>query len=240
MLEKTALLVLGSVKYGDNSIILHTYSREHGRLGLIAGGLHSKKGPLRPAMVQPLSLLEVVYLRSHRSDLMRLREAQTSPGLTEIPYHPVKSGLALFLAELFARSIHEQEPNYALYHFLENTVLNLDRTKEALGSFHLKTLYNLPAYLGFRPEEPGGDRAYFDLLNGNYSQTLPPHPHFLEGAVQEAWIKLHRHSQSLEVKIPLAPGMRAALLSALLDYFRLHINDFGELRSLPVLREMFS
>ena len=78
MLAKSPVIVLGSVKYGDSSIILKTYSEEFGLLSFIAGGVRGKKGPLRTAMVQVLNQLDVVFYQNPRSELRRIKEVSIS------------------------------------------------------------------------------------------------------------------------------------------------------------------
>ena len=240
MIEKTEVIVLGTVKYGDNSLILRTYSREQGLLSFIAGSVRSRKGPLKPAMAQVLSVLQVVYYGKTRGELKRIKEVGVAEPLKDIFYHPVKSSLAMFLAEILQHVIHEEEPNQALYRYLHQAIYQLDEATEGLGSFHLKFLYTLAGYLGFQPEQPQGELPYFDLYSGTYVVEEPVHAHFLRLQQLANWRLLHRHADHLDSRISLSGRERRELLEALLLYYRLHIKDFGSLRSLEVLTELLS
>lgn len=240
MLVKTEAIVLGAVKYGDSSIILRTYSHDYGLISFIGGGLRSRKGPLRPSMVQVLSVLQLVYYQKSRGELKRIREASVEEPLQEIFYDPVKSSLAMFLAEILQHVLQEEEPNYELYSFIRTAVYTLDSMSEGLESFHLKFLYRLAGYLGFRPESSPADPLYFDLLNGVYSAAEPAHANYLYGAALAQWLKLGEESKKITEKSSLNKEQRRQTLDSLILYYRLHVKDFGKLRSLEVLTEVLS
>ncbi len=240
MLVKTEAVVLGAIKYGDSSIILRTYSKYKGLISFIAGGLRSRKGPLRPAMVQVLSVLQLVYYDNSKGELKRVKEASVEEPLQEIFYDPVKSSLAMFLAEILQHVLQEEAPNEDLYSFIHTSVYTLDSITEGSDSFHLKFLYRLAGYLGFRPESPPADPRYFDLLNGVYSTTEPPHANCLYGAALVHWLKLGEESKKITEKSSLNKEQRKQTLDSLILYYRLHVKDFGKLRSLEILSEILN
>ena len=103
-------------------------------------------------------------------------------------------------------------------------------------------LLELSRYLGFRPEPApdGGADAWFDLQEGTYVAERPGHPYHVPPGEHAL---LHRaSSMRLERLEPLSanPAERLALLDTLLDYFRLHVDGFGQLRSPGVLREVLA
>lgn len=240
MLIKTPLIVLGNVKYGDNSIILKTYSRESGLVGIIAGGVRSKKGVVKPSMIQPLSQLDTVYYERSKGDLKRLKEASVRYNYEEVFYDPVKNCIALFLAEVLTHLIHEEEPNPELYEFLERSFCELDLEQDDIANFHLKFLYNLTAYAGIAPDNSYIDRPFFDLMEGYFCLEEPIHSHYLHGEELQAWKVLSAAAGSENSKLPLGNAARRTLLRSVLEYYRLHIKDFGELRSIDVLQEVLS
>lgn len=237
MLAKTRAIVLHTLKYGDNSVILKCYTESDGLKSFIAGGLHSKSGAIKPSLVQPMSQLEVVYYEKGKSELKRLKEASVAHAYDQLFYDPIKSSLALFLAEFLSRVVREEEPNQGLFDFLENSLRQLDVMGKGFGRFHLVFMFKLPRYLGFTPEKPEAPGRYFDLINGVYTDREPPHRHYLNAQEAQVWRDMHRHA-SEGSDFPLNAAKRDFLLHSLLEYYRLHIHDFGELRSLAVLREL--
>ncbi|MDZ7848069.1 MAG: DNA repair protein RecO [Owenweeksia sp.] len=241
MFAKTPAIVLSTVKYGDHSLIIKAYTREAGLMGFIAGNLHAKNGVIRPSMTLPFSVLHLVYYDRSRGDLKRLMEARVSQPMQELFYQPVKSSLAMFLAEILRHVLQEDEPDPQLYIFIENAIVSLDKAQSGLGSFHLKFLYQLTEYLGFKPESPHGTGHYIDLMNGVYTNSELAHPHFLNRDETDTWRQLHHADKDLEKSsLSLKKADREVLLKALVEYYRLHVRDFGQLRSLEILKEVLA
>ncbi len=241
MLVKSPAIILGSVKYGDSSIILKTYTRESGAKSFIAGGLQNKKGVLRPALVQPLSQLNLVYYeKSKGGGLKRIKEASVYQAYNQLFFDPVKISLAMFLAEVLSHVLHEEEPEPQLFDFISESLMLLDELEAGIGNFHVAFLVNLTGHLGFKPEEPAGSSDYFDLLNGVYTSFEPPHFHFLDPAVTTQWKLLQNLKLDQLSTLKLSRESREKLLTAVLEYYRLHIKDFGKLRSLEVVKTLLS
>jgi len=239
MLAKTPALVLGAVKYGDNSIILKTYTREEGIKTFIVGGIHGKKGTIKPSMVQVLSQLSLVYYTHGKGELRRIKEAGMARHYHQLWYDPVKSSLAMFLAEILSHVLKEEETNPSLYNYLINAFIELDEMKEGIGNFHLFFLLRLSRFLGFFPQLPAANQPFFDLQSGIYSSSSVAHYHFLNIAESELWLKLQEAERRDSLTISITKKERASLLEFMLTYYRLHVTDFGQLRSLEVIKTLF-
>lgn len=240
MLAKTPALVLGAVKYGDSSVILKTYTREEGIKSFMVGGVRSKKGPLKPAMTQVLGQLNLVYYQKGKGELRRIKEASMAHHYKELWFDPVKSSLAMFLAEILSHVLKEEEPNSNLYDFLVGTIAELDEMEQGVGNFHLFFLLRLSAFLGFFPQSPVDGEVYFDLQNGVFSTSHIAHYHFLSKEETALWQKMQRAEESHSLAMGISKKERGQLLEFVLTYYRLHVTDFGQLRSLEVLKALLS
>lgn len=238
MLQKVDTLILRVVRYGDSSLILKTYSQQQGLLSFIASVSKKSKTGLKPSLLQPLNQLETVYYGKSKGDLKRLKEARLSYQYQTLPYEPVKSCLAIFLAEVLQHVLHEEEAQPILYNFITDALQQLDASPKSTANFHLVFLLALSRYLGFGPETPSATANYFDLLEGRYTSDTPKHSHFINGPELELWKQLQNLNLTNYEQLKMAPQQRSYLLKALLSFFRLHVNDFGELRSLAVLQQV--
>lgn len=234
MLAKSLAIVIGSVKYGDSSVILKCYSRNFGLVSFIAGGVRGKKGGMKSAMMLPLNQGEVVFYEKGKSNLRRLKEFSSPKVYTEMYFHPVKNCLVMFLAEVLSHVLKEEEPEPNLFDFLSDSLFQLDSQQSDLANFHLSFLYNLSRFLGFQAENSNAN--YFDLQNGVYLDQEPLHPYYLKGNSLENWKALSTNARTGDSLIGISSAERMELLKALISYYRLHINDFGELKSLEVLQ----
>ena len=89
MLVKTEAIVLHSFKYGETRMIVDVFSREAGRLSLIAALPKSQKGRLKKQYFQPMTLLEITFDHRQRVQLQQLKDARLLTAWTSIPFTPI-------------------------------------------------------------------------------------------------------------------------------------------------------
>ena len=96
-------------------------------------------------------------------------------------------------------------------------------------------------YLGFGPRDNySEEKPFFDLRNGVFVTMPPPHPDYLQKEESRIFAQLiHVSFDSLET-LRLDHKLRDRYLEALLDYFSLHLGSTIHIKSLSVLRELFS
>jgi DNA repair protein RecO (recombination protein O) len=118
-------LVLHTRPYRETSVIVEAYSRDHGRIALVARGARRPKSTLRGLLLpfQPLSLSW-----SGRGELRTLIRAEWRG-----PYSPLK-GQALicgfYLNELLLKLLARDDPHEALFAVYEDTLASLARDGE--------------------------------------------------------------------------------------------------------------
>ncbi len=239
MQVKTKGIVLHSVKYSDSASIITIYTEQFGRASYMIYGINKKKSALRPALLQPLSLVEIDIVHQPGKDLQRIKELQMFYTFSGIPVNPVKNAIALFISEVLYRTLKQSEPDENLFLFLENSIQQLDCSDKGIANFHLIFLLKLSRYLGFEPNSDEDSFRYFDLLNGTFQIEKPLHIHYLttEDAVDFAAV-LHAGYQNMG-KLVFSRQKRVKLLEGLIEYYRLHIPDFHGLHSLSVLQNLF-
>ena len=110
-------IVLRTVKYGDNSMIVDLFTEGRGRLSFMASTSRTKRSVRNVSFWQPLSMVEFsVELRPNGGKLPRPNDVRTYYNYTDLPFSPVKSTLALFLAEFLSAALREEKEN-PLFHF---------------------------------------------------------------------------------------------------------------------------
>ncbi len=81
---------------------------------------------------------------------------------------------------------------------------------------------------------------YFDLKEGNFTNEQPLHPHFIESAAALMTAELLKVMRPEELEdIKLNHEFRRKLLHTYETYYALHVQDFGTMKTLPVLKEIF-
>ena len=82
-------------------------------------------------------------------------------------------------------------------------------------------------------------QLFLDLEEGEFVPVQPGHPHFLEGRpayIVSLLLKAQQPAELAEIK--LNHEFRRNLLFAMERFYALHIQEFGSMRTLPVLREI--
>ena len=240
-LIKTRGIVLHHIKYGDTSIIVTIYTEEKGRQSYIVKGSRSQKSKLKANLFQPLYLLDMdIYFRESRS-LQGIKEAKHIMPFTDIPYNMNKSTISLFLAEVLYRTLREEEANPTLFEFLVNTIKLLDTEKDGIENFHLVFLVRLIKYLGFMPNENISDsNQIFDMQAGKFVILRPEHKYFLSKEESLIFNKLQNTGFRQLSDLKLNSLQRTTMLDKLLEFYYLHNDKMSEIKSVAVLREVFS
>lgn len=239
MQEKTRGIVLHSTKYADSGVILTVYTSSFGRVSYAINGVHRKKAVVRPAFLQPLSVVEMDVIHLPGREIQRLKEIRPVQVFAELPFDPIKNAIAIFISEVLYRILKQREPDEMLFDFLWRAIVQLDECREGLANFHPVFLCRLARYLGIEPNVDEDDFRYFDLINGVFLLERPLHTHYVshEDAV------LLRNVLGVELDAPgeviMSRDGRVKMLETLIEYYRLHIPEFHGVKSLSVLHSLF-
>lgn len=228
MLQKTRGIALSYIRYRETSIIARIYTEEFGLQSYIVNGVRSARSKNNKiALFQPLTLLDMVVYNKHDRDLHRLSEIKTSYPFQSLPFEVTKSTIALFVTEMLNKVLKEEASSPTLFQFLGNSVLFLEGAQANYENFHLIFLLKLSFFLGFGPESA---REFENQLRENSYPFLPDHE------MDTALNTMLR--QPFGTPIKLHRSARNELLDALVAYYQIHIDSIGEVKSLPVLREV--
>lgn len=231
-------IVISSLKYGDSSLIVRLYTEEAGLVSfMIRGVLKSKKGKIRTSYFQVLTQLKVSFNHNQKQTLHSLKEAQVIHPYENIPFNIVKQSIVLFLSEILSSSVQEEEVNKGLYTYLEYALIWLD-THESITNFHLLFILNLTKYLGFYPETKDNNLTYFDLREGNFTESSF-HKECISGQKLAAFKKLLAINFDAIENVSFSKSERQMVLQVLMQYFELHLQGFRKPKSLSVLETIF-
>lgn len=242
MLEKRTGIVLRTLKYKENNLIVDLYTRESGKLSFITTLSRSRRSSLKPVLFQPLTILEIEAEIKPNRQLHKIKECRTAVLLHDIYFHPYKSAIAMFMAEFLFRAIQNELENTELYDYIVNSILWLDACDSNFSNFHLVFLMRLSRFIGLYPNiQEYREGFYFDLANGSFTPVCPTsHPYFIQPEEAGQFYQLMRMKYKTMHLFSMNRGQRMRCLQLINDYYRLHIPNFPELKSLEVLKELFS
>lgn len=243
MIHATKGIVLRTIPYGDSSIISSVYTELFGLQQYLVKGIrtNARKSVGKSACFQPGAIIELSVYHNELKQLQYVREVHWGYIYTSILSEVVKNTVSLFMVELLQHSLQQPESNPPLFYLVENSLQELDKAADsATANFPLFFAVQLAAFLGFQFQGNYSEQTPFvDLKEGIFVAEKPDHLYFLEedaAAVTAKLIQLRDFTQLAD--IPLNRFQRRALMESYLQFYSLHIADFGALRSLPVLKEI--
>ena len=215
-MTNTELIVLHTTKFGENSIVAHTLSKEYGRRSFLIKGV-SRKAMM--TLMLPLSILEAEVLETSRSTLYTARNLISKYPLIGIRNDIFKNSMTLFMSEVLYRTVKEGTYEHGLYEWCERNILLLDAMESDFSNFHLRFLLELAVVLGFSPDS----QDLLPFVRDHY----PIAERFMKESFADAML------------IPLNGALRNEIAEEILRYIEFHSESAVNVASLKVLRELF-
>ncbi|MEO8406394.1 MAG: DNA repair protein RecO [Chitinophagaceae bacterium] len=242
-LHHTRGIVLRTVKYGETSLIVAIFTELFGVQSYLINGVRtsSKKGSGKANLFQPTAVLDMVVYHNELKQLQRVKEFRWGHIYQHVLTDVRKNAVAVFMIELLTKCLKQPEPNSDLFHFVEDAFIHLDESVDSVtANFALFFALHMAVFFGFRIDDRHSSKHnYLDLQEGNFVEHRPTHAYFLEDKQADVAAQLLKVMQPEELAgIKLNQDFRRNLLYALEKYYALHIQDFGTMRTLPVLKEI--
>lgn len=154
--------------------------------------------------------------------------------------NPIKSALALFIAELLSVVLREYQEDKALFMFLRQSIERLNDATVGVANFHLCFLFRLGRFVGIEPDvSTYQEGRIFDMVDGTFRLTAPLHSQYLSPQDSAVVALLSRMSYDNMHKFRLSRENRNQMLDVILEYYTIHYASLSSLKSIDVLRALF-
>lgn len=217
MTKSTELIVLHTTRFGENSIVAHTLSREYGRRSFLIRGVSRKAVT---TLLLPLTVLEAEIVETSKSNLYTARNLVSMHPLLGIRNNMFKNTMTLFMSEVLYRTVKEGAYEQGLFDWCERSILLLDAIQTDFSNFHLRFLLELAVVLGFSPEA----RDLMPFTGEHY----PIVERLMKGSFADVML------------IPMNGVTRNEIAEEILRYIEFHSESAVNVASLKVLRELFA
>ncbi len=215
MTTNTELIILHTTRFGENSVVIHTLSRDYGRRSFLVRGA----GRNVMSLLLPLNILEADVSESGRSALFTARNLTSRHPLLGVRNNLYKNTMTMFLSEVVYRTVKEGTSEDGLFEWCKRQILLLSALESDFSNFHIRFLLELAVALGFSPESSD----LMPFVGENY------------GAVS----RLMTSSFAESMLIPLTGTVRNKICEDVLRYIEYHTESTLTINSLKVLRELF-
>ncbi len=150
MIVKTTAVVLRTLRYGETSKIVTLWTRDHGRVSVLAKGARAGKRRFGTA-VEPGAHIVAVYYHKSSRELQTLSQADIEERYRKIPESLAVTAAMLQMLEVVYVQTHPGGPHPEIYDLLVEGLRAIDRNESGLAdvliAFRLKTA----SALGFAP-----------------------------------------------------------------------------------------
>ncbi len=215
MVTNAELIVLHTTKFGENSLVVHTLSREYGRRSFLI-----RNAGKAASLFLPLNILEAEIVESSKSTLYTARRLSARYPLLGIRNNMFKNSMTMFMSEVLYRLVKDGVMEQGLYEWAERNILLLDAVQTDFSNFHIRFLLELSVALGFSPSAA-------DLLPF-VGEHYPLVEKFMTAPFAESML------------IPLNGAVRNEIAEEILRYIEFHTESSLNVNSLKVLRELFA
>ena len=242
MIETTEGIVLHFNRYNDDSAIVDIFTQTRGSVQFLVRDRRRQRKPgLQTTLLRPLNIVELTFDFRPSASLQKMQELHIARCYASLPYDPLKETVALFLSEFLHNALRREVKNDRLYHYIIYSLEWFDVAREGLANFHIAFLVRLTYYLGIWPNiDLRRPPRFFDLRDGIGTETMPAHDAFL-GEEETAMLPLFLRMTPRNMhSFRLNRVQRGRILEVLTAYYKLHVPEFRELRSLEVLREVLA
>ncbi len=121
-------VILRRIKYSETSLIVSVYTKEFGKVGLIAKGARNPKSKFVGSL-EPATYLSIIYYHKNGRELQFLSEAEPIRSNSSIIKSIRKVAVAFAILNLVDSVVSESESNKEIFALLSDTLSTLNDTE---------------------------------------------------------------------------------------------------------------
>jgi DNA repair protein RecO (recombination protein O) len=240
MLHTTRGIVFHFIKYSESSAIVKIYTEKFGLKSYMFRGVFKARARIKANMLQHLNLVELVADNREYQGIQNPKELRIEYPYKTLPYDVKKSTVSLFINEMLYRSIKHEETDAALFNFIRDSLIWFDENDKEAVNFHLWFCLHLTRFLGFFPAQEKEDHNIFNMEEGIFQKDIPLQQLIIEPPLSNCFIELMKCKIEDVPDFSIPHKSRTALIQHIIDYYKLHIHDMGEIRAHKVLAEVLA
>lgn len=244
MLVKTTAIVLNSKKFGDSSKIISAFTRDFGKVSLIAKGSRNPKSKFGSA-IEPLSWVELTYYHKSTTELHLLSTADIVKPFTKITTSLEHLSVSLLILESIAYTHSENHPNESLFDYVLQTLELMNSLPDNSFNLFVATQFKLAETLGFwlqfdfMIEELGNSlqRCCFSLDDGSPAIGSSNHKNLFYFSLKNAFImqKIFKLQLDEVTSIEIDDSSKKEIIRFFSDYFSYHLERKFQYKSYSLI-----
>lgn len=245
---RTEAIVLRKMDYRETSQIVTLFTREKGKVTVLAKGARQAKSQFGSTL-QPMSHIQaVVYFKPTR-DIQTLGETSHLTLLSQLGASLEKLTIGLQIVELIYAVLQVEEENNPVFALVLTTLMQLDQADSHVENIWPYFQVQLASMLGFQPYIEKEDVESIQDEYGYLAlETGAIHPQIVSGVQARKASRRALRAFAILARADMATVMRMHMsnqihheVSVLVDsYLRFHLEDVLPSRSDKVIAQLFN
>ena len=171
MLIKTHGIVLKRFPFSETSLICKIYTRDMGKISILAKGAWKQKNSIGP-LFDPLNHLHIQYYNKTTRDVQILKDASFVCPFSYIRNNLSRIIIGLSIVEIIDKSTIDNNPYPVLYRLGFRVLQKLNEKDQAFWLVYAFFLYQFSLRLGFMPNIHHCSRCNNVIANGGIDETI--------------------------------------------------------------------
>jgi DNA repair protein RecO (recombination protein O) len=246
---KTEAVVLKGWRLGETSKILSLFSRDHGKIKVVAKGALGPKSKFK-GCIECLAHIGVIYYNKQTRELQLLSQADLKDGHIHILGDFERTSLALAASELIDKAVLAEEPMPSVFDLFVHYLQMMDRGDGILEGYFWFFESRFIDIMGYQPTwdhcldcngSLGAAGGFFQPMNGGllcHDCGSKRGGLKIEGETLEILYWLQRAVLEEAGKLNPLPAQKAEIRKMFDLYFKTHIEHMRSLKSLRIYYQM--
>jgi DNA repair protein RecO (recombination protein O) len=172
LIVSTHAIVLNKKNYSDSSLICDLFSKDYGKVTIIAKGAKSIKNPLG-ALLQPLNYIECIYYYKSSRNIQILKEASIINKYYTIENDYKKMQYGLTVVDLINQINYVEYPSDIIFRLTYKVLESLDNVKNKyIDVLFIFFLLQYLIYLGYRPSVKKCIQCNKKIVSGKFDYSI--------------------------------------------------------------------
>ena len=246
---RTEAVVLRSLDYGETSQIVTLFTREKGKIGVMAKGARRPKSSFG-ATLQPMAYTQVVFYYKPTRTLQTLSESSHVESFHSLRRDLKSITVGLRIVELVDALMEEEDAQPEVFALLVRTLRQLDATETRVTNLWPYAQLRLARMLGVAPaverdrvEAVTGDEGLLSLVDGGVypdssRDAAPAKPRRASRAALRAYAVCARADLDTVMRLEMTPAVRREVQALVRDFLRYQFDDAYPDRSRSVIAQI--
>lgn len=170
MLITTNAIVLKRIPYSDTSLICRLFTKERGKVIIIAKGAQRPKKSIA-ALLEPINHIHVQYYHKNSRDIQILKDAVFIQHYSSMRKNLNRIVLALAAVEMIDKFTQDSNPHSILYHLSWRVLEKLNDENQNQWFVFAFFLYQLSLRLGFMPNLSSCSKCNSKMMQGGIDNS---------------------------------------------------------------------